>query len=350
MTSRGQGLACWVLAMPPVSPAQPGAAAGGFSEPDSGVFGLALGLCSLHAGWLLSALVQPTLCPLCGGGWSWPTCPCRLTAGVACCSQSCLRSLVATCFSERVRPALGQNPGLARAIGGSVLPAFGGEGTGLVVHLLIQGPCSGLCSGSGTRAVWGLLSIGKASIKRRGMLLAGQGLGAPLLQPPPPLEIPDTQLPVDVQGCPSPHGSIFGRLRGACYWAPGVAQAGVKGKGTQCCDSKLMSGATCPQSLDSLSGWGGNSITLAVAGPQSCPGLWAGRPDGHLLDPSGEGRQLWALQKPPHVTFQPWGQRGWAGHVGRAGSILCRVSGCWEHSRPRDIVGKSLGSRKGADW
>lgn len=57
MTSRGQGLACWVLAMPPVSPAQPGAVAGGFSEPDSSVFGLALGPCSLRAGWLLRALV-----------------------------------------------------------------------------------------------------------------------------------------------------------------------------------------------------------------------------------------------------------------------------------------------------
>lgn len=187
-----------------------------------------------------------------------------------------------------------------------------------MAHLPIQGLCSGQaplvrdvcgdCCPSGRPAP-------------RGMLLAGQGLGAPLWRPP---GTPGTQLPVDVQGCPGPRGSIFGRLCGACHWAPGMAQAGVNGKGTQCCDSKPMSGATCPQSLDSLSGWGGNSITLTAAGPQSCPGLRAGRPDREPLDPSGEGRQLWALQRPPHVTFQPWGQPGWAG-LGRA----CPLESVW---------------------
>lgn len=54
------------------------------------------------------------------------------------------------------------------------------------------------------------------------------------------------------------------------------------------CGPKLMSGALCPQSLGSLSGFGGNSIALTAACPQSCPVLRAGRLDAEPLGLPGE--------------------------------------------------------------
>ncbi|KAB0392735.1 hypothetical protein E2I00_011949 [Balaenoptera physalus] len=129
------------------------------------------------------------------------------------------RPQLATCGSERARLALGQNSGLARAA--PLVIILGGEV--VMACLPSRGPNSGQANPFWVRdscRARGVPSSGKASMKQQGVSLDSRGLGVTVLT------------------------------------------------------VTLSSGGPC---------LGGNSIAVATANPEGCPGLRAGRPDVELM-------------------------------------------------------------------